>query len=181
MLGQRRACLNALLVVLFIMLFIFTAGCSNELADDPSPATSEGDKALTEDVLLQGRMFTMELALTNEQRATGLMGRESLADDRGMLFVFPDTKPYPAKVSFWMKNCLMPIDVIFISREGMITAIHEMQPPQPGTPDNELTVYPSNGQVQFAIELRGGLAKELGLQVGDDVELRVDYLIGLAR
>lgn len=170
-----------MLVVLFIMLYFFAAGCSNELADDPSPAASEGDNTLTEDVLLQGRMFTMELALTNEQRAAGLMGRESLADDRGMLFVFPDTEPYPAEVSFWMKNCLMPIDVIFISREGTITAIHEMQPPRSGTPDNELTVYPSNGQVQFAIELRGGLTKELGLRVGDDVELRVDYLIGLAR
>ncbi len=163
------------------MLAFFAAGCSNKLADDLSPAASEGDKLVTEDVLLQGRMFTMELALTSEQRATGLMGRESLADDRGMLFVFPDTKPYPAEVSFWMKNCLMPIDVIFISRKGRITAIHEMQPPLPGTPDNELTVYPSNGQVQFAIELRGGLAEELGLQVGDDLELRVDYLVGLAR
>jgi len=145
------------------MLLFFAAACSNEFVGDSTPAASEGDKALTEDVLLQGRLFTMELALTSEQRATGLMGRESLADDRGMLFVFPDTKPYPAEVSFWMKNCLMPID------------------PQPGTPDNELTVYPSNGQVQFAIELRGGLAEELGLLVGDDLELRVDYLIGLAR
>jgi len=180
-LGHRKACLNALLVVFFVMLLFFAAACSNEFVGDSTPAASEGDKALTEDVLLQGRLFTMELALTSEQRATGLMGRESLADDRGVLFVFPDTKPYPAEVSFWMKNCLMPIDVIFISREGKITAIHEMQPPQPGTPDNELTVYPSNGQVQFAIELRGGLAEELGLLVGDDLELRVDYLIGLAR
>ncbi len=181
MIGQRRACLNALLIVLFIMPLFFAAGCSKELAGVPTPAASDGEKTLTEDVLLQGHMITMELALTSEQRATGLMGRESLADDRGMLFVFPDTKPYPAEVGFWMKNCLMPIDVIFISREGKITAIHEMHPPQPGTPDNELTVYSSNGQVQFAIELRGGLAGELDLQVGDDLELRVDYLIGLAR
>jgi uncharacterized protein len=181
MLEQRRACLKVLLVVLLVMMIFFAAGCSKELADGPSPVESEGGKALTEDVLLQGRKFTMELALTDEQRATGLMGRESLADDRGMLFVFPDTKPFPAEVSFWMKNCLMPIDVIFISREGKITAIHEMHPPLPGTPDNELTVYPSNGRVQFAIELRGGLAEELGLQVGDDLELRLDYLIGLAR
>lgn len=181
MLDHKRAYLNALLVALLAITLFIAIGCSNNLEGDHSPATSEGDQALTEDVLLQGRMFTMELALTNEQRATGLMNRESLADDGGMLFVFPDTKPFPAEVSFWMKNCLIPIDVIFISREGTITAIHEMQSPQPGTPDNELTVYPSNGQVQFAIELRGGLAGELGLRVGDDVELRVDYLIGLAK
>jgi uncharacterized protein len=179
--NHRITYFKVLLVVLLTVPVVFAAGCSNDLADDLSPAAEEGDKALTEDVLLAGRMFTMELALTNEQRATGLMGRESLADDRGMLFVFPDARPYPTEVSFWMKNCLMPIDVIFISREGQITAIHEMQPPQPNTPDNELTVYPSNGQVQFAIELRGGLANELGLRVGDNLDLRVDYLLGLAR
>ncbi len=181
MANHRITNFKVLLVVLLTVPVVFAAGCSNDLVEDLSPATSEGNKSLTEDVLLAGRMFRMELALTNEQRATGLMGRESLADDQGMLFVFPDAKPYPAEVSFWMKNCLMPIDVIFISREGKVTAIHEMQPPQPGTPDNELTVYPSNGQVQFAIELRGGLAEELGLRVGDDLELRVDYLIGMAR
>ncbi len=178
---HRMTYFKVLLVVLLTMVAFFAAGCSDKPADDLSPASGEGDKVVTEDVLLQGRMFTMELALTSEQRATGLMGRESLADDRGMLFVFPGKKPYPAEVSFWMKNCLVPIDVIFISREGRITAIHEMQPPLPGTPDNELTVYPSNGQVQFAVELRGGLANELGLRVGDDIDLRVDYLIGLAR
>lgn len=134
-----------------------------------------------EEVYLADRLFELELALTPDQRAQGLMGREFMADDEGMLFVFPDEPPYPAEVSFWMKDCLMPIDIIFIDREGIVSAIHEMQPPEPGTPDEDLPVYSSSGPVQFAIELRGGLASELGLEVGDFIELRREFLMDLAQ
>jgi len=134
-----------------------------------------------EEVYLADRLFELELALTPDQRAQGLMGREFMADDEGMLFVFPDEPPYPAEVSFWMKDCLMPIDIIFIDREGIVSAIHEMQPPEPGTPDEDLPVYSSNGPAQFAIELRGGLTSELGLEVGDFIELRREFLMDLAQ
>ncbi len=168
-----------IIIVLAIMYLVFS-GC----AAGPEVGT-DGD-AVEEEILLlkivelNGYQVEMELALTPAQREQGLMGREALADDRGMLFVLPDREPYPAEVSFWMKNCLIPIDLIYISREGIITAIHEMQPPEPGTADEDLILYPSRGKVQFAIELRGGLAGELGLAVGDAVDLEKDYLLGLA-
>lgn len=165
-------------IILFVCLF---TGCAPGQSDILAPEPFAGNKQLTEEVRLSDRLFIMELALTPEQRAQGLMGRTSLADNKGMLFVFPDIEPFPAEVTFWMKNCLMPIDVIFISRERQITAIHEMQPPLPGTPDRELLTYSSNGPVQFAIELRGGLAAELGLQIEDIIDLRGDYLLNLAR
>lgn len=166
-------------VVLPALLVLFIAGCGPESGEKTLTGES-GERPGLEEVDLNGRLFMMELALTPEQRAKGLMGRESMADDEGMLFVFPDSEPYPAEVSFWMKDCLIPIDVIFISREGEIVSIHEMEPPEPGTPDEELKAYPSKGPVQFAIEVRGGLAEELGLKVGDVIELRFDYLMDIA-
>jgi len=169
--SERNITEKILLVLVILALAGVITGCAPKSPADIS----------VEEVYLADRLFELELALTPDQRAQGLMGREFMADDEGMLFVFPDEQPYPAEVSFWMKDCLMPIDVIFIGREGVISAIHEMQPPDPGTPDEDLPVYSSNGPVQFAIELRGGLASELGLKVGDLIELRSEYLMRLAK
>ncbi len=168
-----------LLILTGTFLLFACHGCSESeesgVAQDDLPGNQ-----VAEQVVLKGHVVDMELAVTPEQRETGLMGRESLADDEGMLFVMPDEDPFPTKVGFWMKDCLIPIDLIFISRDGFIDSIHEMQPPEPGTPDHELPVYYSNGPVQFAIELRGGLAAEIGLNVGDMIDLRKDYLLQLA-
>ncbi len=178
-----RKALNRNLYVLLVLMGVFflltITGCSGredseDLIDEPA------DEQVTEHVELNGHIIEMELAVTPEQRERGLMGREKLAEDEGMLFVMPDEDPFPTELGFWMKDCLIPIDLIFISRDGFIDSIHEMQPPEPGTPDDELPVYYSNGPVQFAIELRGGLAAEIGLNVGDMIDLRKDYLLQLA-
>lgn len=191
------------LVLFFITIIFLVSGCSpapgepsnvdaveeqEEAGVDEVINTSDEDRVseggerdvLFEEVELAGRIFKLELALDDEQRALGLMWREHLADDEGMLFVFPDREPYPRELGFWMKNCLLPIDVLFIGRDGSVTAIHEMQPPEPGMPDEELPGYYSEGPAQFAIEIRGGLTAELGLTVGEKIELRYDYLVGLA-
>ncbi len=157
-------------ILILLILMVVNTGCRPESTTD----------SFIEEVYIADRLFELELALTPEQRARGLMGRESMTDNEGMLFVFPDEEPYPAVVNFWMKGTLMPIDVIFIERDGVITAIYEMQPPEPGTPDEDLPVYSSKSPVQFVVELRGGLAAELGLQPGEMIILRNDYLLQLA-
>ncbi len=166
-------------VVLAGFILILLAGCEPDPGQSSNAEKSE-EGMILEEVSLNGHSVTMELALTPEERATGLMGRKSMADDEGMLFVYPDTEPYPKEVSFWMKDCLIPIDVIFLSRKGEIVSLHEMEPPESGTPDDELKAYPSGGAVQFAIELRGGLAGELGLVEGDIIELRYKGLMEMA-
>jgi len=171
--------LYVLLVLVGVFALLTSSGCSGredseDLIDEPA------GEQVTEQVVLNGHTVEMELAATPEQREQGLMGREKMADEEGMLFVMPDEDPFPTEVGFWMKGCLIPIDLIFVSRDGFIDSIHEMQPPEPGTPDDELPVYYSNGPVQFAIELRGGLAAEIGLNVGDMIDLRKDYLLQLA-
>ncbi len=166
--------------VIVIMLLLFSnAGCSNR------PTAELGEKVeaaevLTETVTLGGREFALELAQTPEKRGQGLMGREFLGENEGMLFVYPANDNYPAVLTFWMKDCLIPLDIIFITGSGKVAYVHEMALPEPGIPDSDLTRYTSHVPVQFAIEIRGGLVGELNIKKGDAVQLRTDHLISIA-
>jgi uncharacterized membrane protein (UPF0127 family) len=103
--------------------------------------------------------FTVEIARTPEEQANGLMHRQSLAPDRGMLF--PYEPPQPA--SFWMKNTLIPLDMIFIRPDGTIARIVANTVPL------SLDPVPSLEPVAAVLELAGGRAAELGIREGDRV------------
>jgi len=166
--------LNKICLLLFIILvtaLVHLCGCSSGPAGPPQ----------AEEVQIKGVIFKLELALTPEERAEGLMGRREIAADGGMLFVFPDQPPYPTELSFWMKNCLVPIDLLFLDPDGRVVALHEMEPPLPGTADHELLAYRSGAPAQFAIELKGGRAAELGVTIGDVIELQFAELLQMAR
>lgn len=105
------------------------------------------------------RSFKVEHAATPEQQAKGLMFRTSLADDAGM--IFPFSPPRPA--SFWMKNTVIPLDIIFIDATGRIESIAENTVPY------SLDPVKSQGEAKAVLELRGGLSKELGIKAGDTV------------
>jgi uncharacterized protein len=129
-----------LIVVAILMVILLISGCG---AGDIASFDEEVDNATDSKLLtieLGGRLFELELALTEEARTQGLMFRNEIAENGGMIFVYPPAEPYPTVLYFWMKNCMVPIDVIFLNPKGIITAIHEMQPPEPGTPDDELPV-----------------------------------------
>jgi uncharacterized protein len=173
----------ALIFVAAMLITLLYSGCET---DDASTLDGEEDNiaALGSELLtveLAGRLFELELALTDEARTKGLMFREEIAENGGMIFVYPPAEPFPVVLHFWMKNCLVPIDVIFLNPKGIITAIHEMKPPDSGLSDDELTRYSSNLPAQFAIELRGGMAAQLGLTEGSIIELPMDELLNLAR
>ena len=86
-----------------------------------------------------------------------------------MLFVFPDDE---VKVQgFWMKDCLVPIDIIFLDRDGRITAMHHMPVEPPETREMPTRTYGSRRPAQFAIELKGGTLEGLELRVGERVDL----------
>ena len=139
------------------------------IADDAKP------KKLLWPLEIGGSLFSnMETALSDEERTRGLMFRASLADDGGMLFLFKKSE----KHSFWMRNTLIPLDVIFIDLKGKITAIHTMKVERPRAEDESeeaylmrLPSYPSKMPVIAAIELNAGMANALGLKVGDRIEI----------
>ena len=103
--------------------------------------------------------FTVELADTAERRAVGLMYRASMAADHGMLFDFKTDQP----VSMWMRNTRIPLDMLFIARDGRIVNIAER-----AVPFSETTV-PSKGPVRAVLELNGGTTARLGIKPGDRV------------
>lgn len=103
--------------------------------------------------------FTVEVARTPQEQATGLMNRQSLAPDRGMVFPFAN----PRIASFWMKDTLIPLDIIFIRADGSITNIENAVP---------LSLEPviSYEEVTAVLEIPGGRSAELGIKPGDKVE-----------
>ena len=103
--------------------------------------------------------FTVELATTPPQLEQGLMFRQSMAADSGMLFDFK--APQPAMM--WMKNTLIPLDMLFVDGQGRIINIHERAVP------GSLETIGSGAPVRAVIELNGGTASRLGIRPGDRV------------
>jgi hypothetical protein len=116
--------------------------------------------------LIGQHRFELEVARTPQQQAIGLMYRKFLPDNRGMLFPFNP----PQRVSFWMKNCLISLDMVFV-RNGKVVDIAADVPPCKAAP------CPSYGpstetEIDHVIELRGGRAKALGLKPDDPVSFQ---------
>jgi uncharacterized protein len=103
--------------------------------------------------------FEVELAQTPAERARGLMFRESLADDHGMLFDFG----HPQEVAMWMRNTLIPLDILFIRSDGSISRIARDAHPLSDR------VMESGDPVRAVLELRGGLTAERGIEPGDRI------------
>lgn len=104
--------------------------------------------------------FSAAIADDPSERARGLMYVESLGMLEGMLFVYPE----PQSVTFWMKNTLIPLDMLFLGPDGRILTLHEN-----ATPLDESTISGGDG-VWAVLEINGGMAGRLGIRVGDQVE-----------
>ncbi len=124
------------------------AGSPMILPVDPAPlvaATDAGD-----------RQFLVEVADTPDERSRGLMFRERMPENQGMLFVFERTQP----VGFWMQNTILPLDLLFVSETGEVRAILQ------GEPYSTATISPGE-PVRFVLELNAGTAERQGIEVGD--------------
>lgn len=104
--------------------------------------------------------FTVELADDPRERSVGLMHRETLPLGTGMLFAYE--KPQP--VSFWMRNTLIPLDMIFMDAQGRVTHIHEN-----AIPLDETGIPGGDTDVQYVLEINGGLARRMGIDVGSEL------------
>lgn len=138
--------LQVMHVALLSLLLVPLAACADETRLVVKSATGE-------------HRFTVEVVDTDADRAQGLMFRQQLAPDAGMLFDFIEERP----VSFWMKNTLIPLDMIFIRQDGRIANIHVNARPL------DLNSIPSDGPVQFVLEIPGGRSTALGIKAGDIV------------
>lgn len=126
-------------------------------------ACASGDPS----VELGGKTFGVELATTSEKQALGLMFRDSLPADQGMLFVFPNEAPR----SFWMKNCRIPLDIMYFNKDLQMVSISADTPPCRVA---RCPSYPSAGPAMYVLELNAGMAAELGVAAGDRLILDLD-------
>jgi uncharacterized membrane protein (UPF0127 family) len=137
-----------------------------------------------EKLTIAGRTFDFEVAASDAAIQRGLGGRNEIAEDGGMIFVFP----FPSSHSFWMRDCLVDIDIAFLDRDGVVVAAYEMKAePLRGPGETEdayfarLARYPSGPRAHFAVETRAGTNKALGLAVGSKVTVDPTRLLSLRR
>lgn len=134
------------LVLTLLLAGPAAAGCSEGQAEFRWPGS--------------GVRFAVEIADDNAERAQGLMFRESLPSSAGMLFIYDR----PQSVSFWMKNTLIPLDMVFIGADGRVNGVHA------GAVPGDLTPIPGPPETLMVLEIGGGLAARLGL--GEGAEMR---------
>lgn len=125
-------------------------GCSKpqhavEPGTDFSEPTQAQPRLATIQLWLGPERMTAEMALTEDQERTGMMFRTHVAENEGMIFVFPTQR-----ASFWMKNCPLPLSVAYIDPDGVIQEIHDLQP------QDTNTVFSAAANIHFALETAQG-------------------------
>ena len=144
------------LAVLVLSTFLVL---SCEADNDLEPVKPQ--KELTTVELRAGSVSVLaELARSPQEQATGLMFRKSLAEGKGMLFVYEADQ----RLSFWMKNTLVPLSIAYLASDGTIREIHDMEP-------QSLKPVSSTRSVRYALEVPKGWFDRVGLKVGDRFEI----------
>ena len=142
---------------------LLVAGACRSEGPAPTPPSAAPAPVILESLTIDTSRgpvsFKVEIADDEPERQQGLMYRTSLAPDVGMLFEWT----VPAERAFWMRNTYIPLDIIYIGANGRIISIAAMTKPFDETP------VPSNGAALGVLEIAGGRAAELGIEIGDQV------------
>lgn len=148
---------------LFLALLLAFGLTGLSFAQDPKPAPPGPTEPLKIVSAGKTHVLKVELADTPEESALGLMYRQSMPRDQGMIFEFGE----PTQTGMWMKNCLFPQDMLFLDAKGKVLAIAEN-----ARPGSERVITPGF-PYWSVLELNGGVAKELGLKPGDTVQHKI--------
>lgn len=138
-------------LLLCILMLSSCVGCA---AGDPS-------------VELGGKTFSVDIADTQEKQSLGLMFRDSMPPDQGMLFIFPNE----ALRSFWMKNTRISLDIMYFDKDLKMVSISADTPP---CKVSRCPSYPSTGPAMYVLELNAGTASALGVGPGDRLTIELD-------
>jgi uncharacterized membrane protein (UPF0127 family) len=150
------------LAVTTVAALALTAGCKSDGQRAGSTSAPPAAATTTIDTGERKLTFRVELAITPSEQERGLMFRKSMDADAGMLFVSENERPHV----FWMKNTLIPLDMIFIGANRRIVGIVQNAEPQ------SLTGRQVDGPSQYVLEIGGGLSASLGIRAGQLVEFK---------
>jgi len=115
---------------------------------------------------IKNQTYEFEIAATLAQKSLGLGNRDSLCQNCGMIFVYQKEGIQP----FWMKNTRIPLDIIWLDKNGQVVDIKTAQP-EPNTPDVKLTIYQNPVPAQYVLEINAKEAQKLKLGIGDTIKL----------
>lgn len=171
--------MNARISLLPLLAFAIAALAGCGAAEPPAPFPGAPPDALgplrTIEVELGGVTATIELAITPREQRQGLMYRESMPENHGMLFVYAQ----PQYMSFWMKNTKIPLSIAYIREDGVVSNIEEMKPHKgPLAPTEH---YRSRHRCLYALEMNQGWFAEHGINEGDPLPLPYDQINEIAR
>lgn len=150
----------AFVLLLAAIGVLAAVGCSGEGTEQESAGPDASATAIFSPGQPEEVNLRLEVARTSAERAKGLMDRSSLASDQGMLFVFER----PAQGAFWMKNTYIPLSIAFVSQDGVILDIQDMEP-------LSLEQHRPASAYSYAIEANKGFFSDNGIAAGDRVQL----------
>ncbi|MBI2330166.1 DUF192 domain-containing protein [Candidatus Daviesbacteria bacterium] len=150
-----------LLIIIGVALFFFMTGSSLFNLPFFPQESAAGQLQINE------AKFKVEIADTQAERSKGLGGRQSLASDEGMLFIFPEVSKYP----FWMKGLKFPLDFIWIRGEIVVDITENAKPPKSGQPDSELPMYQSKVDIDKVLEIPAGSVQKYNIKAGDIIKV----------
>jgi len=143
--------------LLVIFMLVLAGGLASELIS--SERTSLSDNRTQ--IYFQGHVLNVHIANTPKERQRGLMFREELGENEGMLFVYEE-EDYR---SFWMKNTLIPLDIIFLNAEKEVINV-ETARPEPNVSDSNLMTYGSERPAKYVLEVNAGFAEDFSVSEG---------------
>jgi uncharacterized membrane protein (UPF0127 family) len=143
-----------------VVFLLFATGCEQTAAQDPK---SQPQSLPTTRMTIGSKTYTIEIADEDKEREIGLMHRKEMPADRGMIFVFPDEDFR----GFWMKNTLIPLDIIFVDAQGRVVSTHRMEA-------LDLRTTRSAGLAKWAIELNAGEVAANGVKPQQQLVVPVD-------
>lgn len=153
--------------VIILVLVIFGAiyvSFNQSLVGRWFPVTTSSAATL---LRINSTEISVEVADTPEERSQGLSGREKLASNSGMLFVFPEVNKY----QFWMKGMKFSLDFIFIREGKVVDLLANIAPPSPDQQDNTLPIYEPTEPIDMLLEVESGFISSKGIKVDDQVFL----------
>ena len=148
-----------------VVIWAVLSACSTPPASPTTQAGAQGRRAETESLRVGGATVQIRLAMTNEDRRRGLGGVTSLPRDTGMLFVYAE----PWLPDYWMKDCLMALDIAFIGDDGTILQVETLAPPTQGTRDEDIASTQAPEPCRLVLEMAGGWFARRGVVAGDRV------------
>lgn len=156
----RTKIIIGILILLVVLVGIILVKNSTNTTSSETVATTEGKIDTIIDVIINGNVITAELAMTEEEKAIGLMNRQNLDTNSGMLFVYQNE----ADRGFWMKDTFIPLDIVFIDEDRKVVSISANT-----KPNQTDEIYYSDKKSMYVLELNAGKAEELDIKPGNAI------------